>query len=449
MIHVCPPSTSIDTIPRSEQRGQGRRRTNTERDARARKQRKVPNETEGRIRMKISIHPKAVERSSRRMRGEPSTRMNPCTASSTASTSFRAVELVRPHMKKLAAYTPIEPFEILSRKLGRDPDDICKLDANENPYGPPPEVLQALGSLRFPNIYPDPECRALREALAKDVGIPMEHLLVGCGADELIDLVMRVMLDSGDRIVDTPPTFTMYAFDADVNNAEVITVPRTDSFRVDIEGIKKAVDERQPKIVFLTSPNNPDGSVISDEELLQVLELPVLVVLDEAYIEFGTSKSRMDWVTRWSNLAVLRTFSKRAGLAGLRVGYGAFPLDLIEYLWRAKQPYNVSVAAEVAACAALSNPEYLAQVRDALVAERLRLHQVLSSFPFLAPYPSEANFILCKVKGRDAGELKAQLAQEGVMVRHYAKKELAGYIRVSVGKPEQTDILERALQRLA
>lgn len=399
--------------------------------------------------MKIANQTKIYERNTKRSRVEARTRMNPCAASSAASTSFHAVELVRPHMKKLAAYTPIEPFEILSKKLGRDPEDICKLDANENPYGPPPEVLQALGSLRFPNIYPDPECRALRDALSKDSGVPMEHLLVGCGADELIDLIMRVLLDSGDKIVDTPPTFTMYAFDAEVNDASIITVPRMDGFRIDVEGIKQAVSEHMPKIVFLTSPNNPDGSVISDGDLLEILNLSVLVVLDEAYIEFGSCESRISWVMKHPNLAVLRTFSKRAGLAGLRVGYGAFPLDLIEYLWRAKQPYNVSVAAEVAACAALSNPEYLKHVRDALVEERHRLHQVLSSFSFLTPYPSEANFILCKVEGRDAGELKSQLAQQGVMVRHYAKKELSGYIRVSVGMPSQTDILERALQRIA
>ncbi|GFH06004.1 aminotran_1_2 domain-containing protein [Haematococcus lacustris] len=123
---------------------------------------------------------------------------------------------------------------------------------------------------------------------------------------------------------------------------------------------RRAVEQHQPKMVFLTSPNNPDGSMMTEEE--SILALPVLVVLDEAYIEFSDQASRIKWVQQYPNLVVLRTFSKSAALAGLRVGYGAFPLPMMEYLWRAKQPYNVSVAAEVAACAALTNMDYLTKV---------------------------------------------------------------------------------------
>ena len=127
-------------------------------------------------------------------------------------------------------------------------------------------------------------------------------------------------------------------------------------------GITAAVQQYKPKIVFLTSPNNPDGSLIQEHQLKAILRLPVLVVLDEAYIEFANEPSRIKWVQQYDNLVVLRTFSKSAALAGIRVGYGSFPLSMIEYLWRAKQPYNVSAASEVAACAALSNMTYL-QVR--------------------------------------------------------------------------------------
>ncbi|GJP54493.1 hypothetical protein CLOM_g14017, partial [Closterium sp. NIES-68] len=178
------------------------------------------------------------------------------------------------------------------------------------------------------------------------------------------------VLEPGEAIVDCPPTFTMYAFDAHVNDARVITVPRRSDFSIDVAGVAAAVEAHHPKLLFLTSPNNPDGSMLSAEDLAALLRLPVLVVLDEAYIEFSDQPSSMRLVQRHANLIVLRTFSKRAGLAGLRVGYGAFPLALVEYLWRAKQPYNVSVAAEVAACAALSNQPYLQTVRDALVRER-------------------------------------------------------------------------------
>ncbi|ONK61956.1 uncharacterized protein A4U43_C08F35290 [Asparagus officinalis] len=357
-------------------------------------------------------------------------------------------------------------------RLGRKPEDIIKLDANENPYGPPPEVAEALGTIRFPYVYPDPETRRLRAALAEDSGLESDYILAGCGADELIDLIMRCVLDPGDKIVDCPPTFTMYEFDAAVNGALVIKVPRLPDFSLDVSGIAEVVKEEMPKCIFLTSPNNPDGSIIDDEDLLKILSMPILVVLDEAYIEFSGLKSRMDWVKKHENLIVLRTFSKRAGLAGLRVGYGAFPLSIIQYLWRAKQPYNVSVygafplsiiqylwrakqpynvsvAAEISACAALSNPNYLEKVKNSLVQERERLFSLLKEVPYLKPFPSYSNFILCEVtSGKDAKRLKEELAQMGVMIRHYNNKELKGYVRVSVGKPEHTDALMQCLKLL-
>ncbi|KAL5173498.1 Histidinol-phosphate aminotransferase, chloroplastic [Glycine soja] len=357
---------------------------------------------------------------------------------------------IREHLRKLAPYQPILPFEVLSARLGRKPEDIVKLDANENPYGPPPEVMEALGSMQFPYVYPDPESRRLRAALAHDSGLEAEYILAGCGADELIDLIMRCVLDPGDKIVDCPPTFTMYEFDAAVNGALVIKVPRRPDFSLNVEQIAEVVKQEKPKCIFLTSPNNPDGSIIDDEVLLKILELPILVILDEAYIEFSAIESRMSWVKKHDNLIVLRTFSKRAGLAGLRVGYGAFPLSIIEYLWRAKQPYNVSVAAEISACAALQNPTYLENVKNALLKERGRLYDLLKEVPFLRPFPSHSNFILCEVtSGKDAKKLKEDLAQMGVMIRHYDKKELKGYVRVTVGKPEQTDTLMKCLKRLS
>lgn len=361
---------------------------------------------------------------------------------------------VRKHILDLAPYTPIVPFEILSEQLGRAPEDIVKLDANENPYGPPPEVSEALGNLKFPHIYPDPESRALRAALAEECGVSASSLLVGCGADELIDLLMRVILDPGDVIINTPPTFGMYSFDCAVNAGVVVDVPRhgpEEGFRMDVPGIKAAVAKHAPKLLFLTSPNNPDGSVLGDEDLEELLALPVLVVLDEAYIEFsGIASSRIKEVETRENLIVLRTFSKRAALAGMRVGYGAFPEGIIEYLWRAKQPYNVSVAAEVAALAALSNPGYLKDVKEKLVSERDNLFDVLAACPFLEPYPSAANFILCRVgDGRDALEVKDALAKEGICVRHYTKPaSISGCVRVSVGRPDQTALLEEALAKI-
>ncbi|GLT75738.1 hypothetical protein SLA2020_474370 [Shorea laevis] len=167
---------------------------------------------------------------------------------------------IRPHLRKLSPYQPILPFEVLSSRLGRKPEEIIKLDANENPYGPPPEVFDALGSMKFPYVYPDPESRRLRALLAKDSGLESDYILAGCGADELIDLIMRCVLDPGDKIVDCPPTFTMYEFDAAVNGALVIKVPRKKAdFSLNVEQITDVIAHEKPKCIFLTSPNNPDG----------------------------------------------------------------------------------------------------------------------------------------------------------------------------------------------
>jgi len=366
--------------------------------------------------------------------------------------------MVRPHIRTLKPYTPILPFEVLSETLGRKPEEIVKLDANENPYGTPPSVRDALASMPFAHIYPDPETRKLRAALERDTGCPAANLLVGCGADELIDLLMRCVLEPGDTIVDTPPTFTMYAFDCDVNGGRTVEVPRDANFQVDVDGVIRAAKENGAKIVFLTSPNNPDGSVMPRADVDRVLDaLPdTLVVLDEAYVEFCEdyrTVTRIAEVPARENLIVLRTFSKRAALAGLRVGYGAFPSWIMTYMWAMKQPYNVSVAAETAACAALEDEAYLAFVRDALVSERERLISGLrgDDIPFLEPYPSQANFILCNVVGgKDAAGVRDTLARdEGIMIRHYAKPAMKNFVRISVGTPEHTDRILSALRRMA
>lgn len=361
--------------------------------------------------------------------------------------------LIRPDVFSMEAYTPILPFEVLSQRLGRAPQDIVKLDANENPYGPSPRVRKALGALPFPHIYPDPESTVLRLALARDTGLPTENLLAGAGADELIDLVMRLFLQPGDAVVDCPPTFGMYSFDTAVNAGRVVRVPRHADFRVDVAAVAALFasptqpSARSPKLIFVTSPNNPDGSVVTDDDLARLLALPAVVVLDEAYIEFA-GPSRLPWVLAHDNLIVLRTFSKRAALAGLRVGYGAFPSALMPHLWKIKQPYNVSVAASAAAIAALEDADYMAEVVARITAERERLCQCLAAVGYLRPYPSRANFVLCRVLGRDARELKRALESHGILVRYFDKPGLTDCIRISVGKPEHTDALMSALRVL-
>ena len=360
------------------------------------------------------------------------------------------ISMLRSTVRAIEPYVPILPFEVLADSLGRPIEEIIKLDANENLYGPSPLVRTALSDLDFPHIYPDPENRALRKALSDFTGVPSENIFAGAGSDEIIDLIMRLFIDQGDNIIDCPPTFGMYSFDAAVNGAETIVIERKDDFTLDLEAIIEAVSMYLPKMLFIASPNNPDGGLISDEELRTLLALPIIVILDEAYIEFaGIEKSRLGWVLEHANLIVLRTFSKWAGLAGLRVGYGAFSIGLLQELWKIKQPYNVSVAATAAALVSLADSINVLQVVSEIRSERKRLSQMLGRLPFVFPYPSHGNFVLCQVKGMSGLSLHQALTAEGILVRYFDKPRLRDHIRISVGLPQHTDFLATILSRIS
>jgi histidinol-phosphate aminotransferase len=356
--------------------------------------------------------------------------------------------LVRPEIAELEPYTPILPLDVLAARLGLPVERLVKLDANENPYGPSPRALAALAREPYYHIYPDPGHTRLRAALSDYTGQPAGRILCGAGADELIDLIIRLCIAPGDAVIDCPPTFGMYSFDAGVNGGRVVTVPRNPDFSLDVASIERAAATSDAKILFLTSPNNPTGNLTPPDEIERLLRLPLLVVVDEAYIEFAGGQGVTPWVGRHENLAVLRTFSKWAGLAGLRVGYGLLPEWLAEQLWKIKQPYNVSVAGQEAAIASLDDRAALQENVERIVAERERLLPRLAALPFLEPIPSSANFILCRVKDRDARKLKLALEREGVLVRHYSSALLRDYIRVTAGAPAQSERLMEALQRL-
>ena len=371
------------------------------------------------------------------------------------STETLYKNLIRPNIADMAPYTPIVPFDVLSKRLGIPAEDIIKLDANENPYGPAPSVYRALADEKDYHIYPDPDSTALRQALSEYTGIDATHIIAGQGADELIDLIVRLFVTPGDAVINCPPTFGMYRFDTELNGGKIIDVERKADFSLDIESIVEIANGRgavpspaqKTKILFITSPNNPDGSVLKDACFRRLLQLPLIVVLDEAYIEFAGG-SRADWVLEHENLIVLRTFSKWAGLAGLRVGYGVFPDWIISHLLKIKQPYNVNVAGSAAALASLADVHHLQENIRKIVEERERLYSALRNFDFLEPYPSEANFILSRVVGRDAAGLKAALAERGILIRYFNTPLLQDHVRISVGKPSQTSVLLDALETI-
>ena len=362
---------------------------------------------------------------------------------------FDLTKLVRPEIAEMEAYTPILPFDVLSKRLGRSPEEIIKLDANENPYGPSPHIYGALATERYYHIYPDPDNNLLRDALSDYLSLDKSRIMVGHGADELIDLIMRLFIQPGDAVIDCPPTFGMYSFDTALNGGVLINIPRRPDFSVDIDAIESTVAKApNVKLLFLTSPNNPDGGILSDGDLGRLLDLPLAVILDEAYVEFhGTS--RVNSVLEHENLIVLRTFSKWAGLAGLRVGYGVFPEAIMPQLWKIKQPYNVNVAGTVAALESLNDADHLMGTVAKIVKERERLYLELTQLDFLRPYPSQANYILCRVVNRDARQLKLDLEGRGILVRYFSKSGLTDHIRISIGRPEQTDALLAALRDLS
>jgi histidinol-phosphate aminotransferase len=355
---------------------------------------------------------------------------------------------IRDHINSIKPYEPIIPLDVLSDQLGIPIGELIKLDANENPYGMPPASIRRLADLSFGHIYPDPESRYLREALSAYSGVPYENILVGAGADELIDLIMRLTMAPGEKMINCPPTFGFYDADAQVNNLEILDVRRKSDFSLDIPGIEKAVSEGG-KSIFLANPNNPDGGVINPEDLLKILALPVLVVLDEAYVEFASPyQSLAPEVLKRDNLIVLRTFSKWGGLAGLRLGYGFFPLTLANAIMKIKQPYNVSAAAAETGLGVLEDSLLVNKRLGLIIREREKLMAGLNQLDYLVPYPSRANFILCKVLEGSARKLKDDLTQRGILIRYFNKPGLEDHVRFSIGKPEDTERLLAALEVL-
>ena len=355
-------------------------------------------------------------------------------------------KLIRPELVTMKSYTPIEPIEVLSQRAELPLDKVIKLDGNENPYGCSPKVYQALATYPYYHNYPDPEQRELRKALEEYTGLGRQHIVCGMGSDELIDLILRLFLKPGDEVINCPPTFGMYPFSTDVCGGCVVDVPRSEDFALDMAGIKKALT-RSTKVIFVASPNNPTGDTATEKEIMELVGTGKIVVVDEAYFEFS-NLTMANLVPAYPNLIVLRTFSKWAGLAGLRIGYGFFPVEIAGYLMKIKQPYNANAAAQAAVLASLADIEYLRANVARIIMERERLFGKLKELDWLKPYPSQANFILCSLPEGKAKETWHQLQKRGIFVRYFDTPRLKDCLRISVGRPEDTDALVQALKEV-
>jgi histidinol-phosphate aminotransferase len=352
--------------------------------------------------------------------------------------------LLRPGLDDLEPYEPVRPLDVLAEELGIPVGDLAKLDANENLYGPIPAVRDAAAGADL-HIYPDPGQVRLRAAIGEYLGVNPDSVVAGAGSDELLDLLFRAVAPA--QAVTTPPTFGMYRFLAGLFGCEVVEVMRGEGFELDVPGIVRAVDDGAT-LVFVTSPNNPTGNLASVATIRALCEIPALIVVDEAYAEFA-GESAVGLVGEYENLVILRTFSKWAALAGLRAGYAVCTPALQDRLMAMKQPYNVNAAADAAACAAIAHRDDVFVTVRALCAERERMVRELARFEWLQPYPSAANFVLFKVLGHDVADVAADLRRQGVLVRTYSRPELQGYLRISAGRPQDTDRLVAALDEVA
>jgi histidinol-phosphate aminotransferase len=261
-----------------------------------------------------------------------------------------------------------------------------------------------------------------------------------------VDLTGKLFLSPGDRVVTTPPTFGIYEFVARTYGSALVEVARREDFALDVGAVEEAL-AAGAKLMFLASPNNPTGNAASRDELERLLSHGAVVVVDEAYAEYAGG-SFVPLVADHDNLIVMRTFSKWAGLAGLRAGYGVFPSPVAKAIRKIKMPYNMNVAAQAAVLASLEDRAALAENVRVIIEQRERMVNALAVFPWLRVYPSQANFLLCQVRGQPATELKAQLKERGVLVRHYDSPGVRGCVRISVGRPEDTDRLVEALSEI-
>ena len=359
--------------------------------------------------------------------------------------------LFRPALGPLVPYEPGKPVEEVQRELGLE--RVVKLASNEGQFGPFPEALEAIerGAPDL-NRYPDGGAYRLRRALAEKHEVGFEHVALAAGADAVLMYLSLAVLDPGDEIVCGWPSFPSYVLDAIKLGAEPKRVPLTDH-RYDVDRILEEVGPRT-KLVYLCNPNNPTGTMIGRGEVDRFFDrVPdhVLTVLDEAYFEYLEETDYPDGVEeyckRGRRVLVLRTFSKIYGLAGLRVGYGIGPTDVVEAIGKVRNAFDINQTAQDAALASLDNDAEIARRRQMTVEGRRQLTEACARLGLAVAKPAVANFIYAEV-GDDAQPVFEALLREGVIVRPLAPFGAPGAIRVTVGTSEENDVFAAALERV-
>jgi len=338
-----------------------------------------------------------------------------------------------------------------------NPLHLIKLNSNENPFGPSDRAIEAMKSaLGAANLYPDDDCSQLRHKLSAHHGLPADHVFITAGSTALLSLLCQTLLAPGLNAVTSERSFIVYSLAVQAAGAHLIEAPmRNDSF--DLEAILAAIDSNT-RIVFLANPNNPTGTMVeADAVEWFVAQIPghVVVVLDEAYYEFASHfatlrklkySNSLEYVRQTASVVVLRTFSKAHGLAGLRVGYGLGPPELLGYCSRMRNTFSVSSVAQAASLAAVDDDEHVKRVVENNAMQSRVLSQGLSALGYRV-VPTSANFVYCDL-GEDAGAVANRLEDEGVAVRPLGSWGAPNCIRVTIGKPEQNQAFLYAVKQL-
>lgn len=343
---------------------------------------------------------------------------------------FNLENLVRENIKKMTAYS--------SARHEFSGEASIFLDANENSFGSPlPDSF---------NRYPDPLQIEVKEKLSKIKGVPSQNIFLGNGSDEAIDLLFRIFCEPGrDNAIIFPPTYGMYEVCAEMNDVKVKKVNLTKDYQLDIDTIENAIDPFT-KLIFICSPNNPTGNSIRRSDIEIILNnFSGIVVIDEAYINYAKQKTFISALTEYPNLVVMQTLSKAWGLAGLRLGMAFASYLIIELFNKVKYPYNINTATQLLALDALNNIEWVNQHISITVSEREKLKTDLINLSATEiVYPSDANFLLVKIK--DARKIYEKLCTEGIIVRDRSKVVLCDdCLRITIGTSDENKQLIEVL----
>jgi histidinol-phosphate aminotransferase len=357
----------------------------------------------------------------------------------------------RPAVNDLVPYEPGKPVEEVQRELGLE--RVVKLASNEGPFGPFPEAREAIERCAAElNRYPDGGAYRIRAALAERLDLRLEEVAPGAGSDGLVDCLSQAVLEPGDEIVCGWPSFPSYVIDARKFGAVPITVPLRDG-RYDLEAMIEAASART-KIVYVCLPNNPTGTSNTRAELDAYFDrVPehVLTVLDQAYLEYIDDPEYPDgiedYLKRGRRVLVLRTFSKIYGLAGLRVGYGLAPAPVVTAIGKVRRPFDITTPAQEAALASLDSAQELERRRRANAEGRAELEGILREHGLEPIAPAVANFVFVEV-GDDSRPFFEQLLREGVIVRPTHGFGAPGAVRITVGTPDEHELLAAALERV-